>query len=76
VTNPARGTPVEGRVDGDEAHNSDEGFARLKLEVKPSVASIYRLEQGQAIRVAHARRVFGVMNVDGKLKPEDELVDE
>ena len=47
-----------------------------KLGGKPSVASIYRLEQGRAIRVAHARRVFDVVNVDGKLKPEEELVDE
>jgi hypothetical protein len=47
-----------------------------KLGGKPSVASIYRLEQGQAIRVAHARRVFDIVNADGKLKPEDELVDE
>ena len=44
-----------------------------KLGGKPSIASIYRLEQGQAIRVAHARRVFDVVNVDGKLKPEDDL---
>jgi transcriptional regulator with XRE-family HTH domain len=47
-----------------------------KLGGKPSIASIYRLEQGQAIRVAHARRVFDVVNVDGKLKAEKELVDE
>jgi hypothetical protein len=47
-----------------------------KLGGKPSVASIYRLEQGQAIRVAHARRVFDAVNVEGKLKPEVELKDE
>ena len=46
-----------------------------KLGGKPSIASIYRLEQGQAIRVAHARRVFDVVNVNGKLKPEIELKD-
>jgi transcriptional regulator with XRE-family HTH domain len=47
-----------------------------KVGGKPSIASIYRLEQGQAIRVAHARRVFDVVNVDGKLKSEVELKDE
>ena len=47
-----------------------------KLGGKPSIASIYRLEQGQAIRVAHARRVFDVVNVSGKLIAEEELVDE
>lgn len=46
-----------------------------KLGGKPSIASIYRLEQGQAIRVAHARRVFDVVNVNGNLKPEIELKD-
>ncbi|MCC8977588.1 hypothetical protein [Bradyrhizobium acaciae] len=46
-----------------------------KLGGKPSIASIYRLEQGQAIRVAQARRVFDVVNIDGKLKPEQELED-
>jgi hypothetical protein len=29
---------------------------------KPSIASTYRLERGFAIRVAHARRVFDVVN--------------
>jgi hypothetical protein len=29
---------------------------------KPSIPSIYRLEQGLAIRVASARRVFDVVN--------------
>jgi hypothetical protein len=47
-----------------------------KLGGKPSIASIYRLEQGQAIRVAHARRVFDVVNADGKLRPEVELKDD
>jgi len=47
-----------------------------KVGGKPSVASIYRLEQGQAIRVAHARRVFDAVNADGKLKPDVELRDE
>lgn len=47
-----------------------------KVGGKPSVASIYRLEQGQAIRVAHARRVFDAVNLEGKLKPEEELADE
>lgn len=46
-----------------------------KLQGKPSVASIYRLEQGQAIRVAHARRVFDVVNeaLKGELKADKEL---
>lgn len=35
----------------------------------------YRLEQGQAIRVAHARRVFDAVDQDGKLKADQESVD-
>ncbi len=29
---------------------------------KPSISSIYRLEQGEAIRMSSARRVFDVIN--------------
>jgi len=29
---------------------------------KPSISSIYRLEQGEAIRMSSARRVFDVVN--------------
>jgi len=43
---------------------------------KPSVASIYRLEQGHPIRVANARRVFDVVNaaLNHALDPAKELV--
>lgn len=43
---------------------------------RPSIASIYRLEQGHAIRVSNARRVFDVVNaaLNGKLDPSKELV--
>jgi transcriptional regulator with XRE-family HTH domain len=44
-----------------------------KLGGKPSIATIYRLEQGQAIRVAHARKIFDLLNADGKLDPKREL---
>jgi hypothetical protein len=46
-----------------------------RLPGKPSVSSIYRLEQGLSIRVANARRVFDVVNKEmgGSLKPEKEL---
>jgi hypothetical protein len=49
-------------------------FARLP-DYRPSLASIYRLEQGQAIRVADARRIFNVINaaLDHKLDPSQEL---
>lgn len=42
---------------------------------RPSAASIYRLEQGQAIRVANARRVFNVVNaaLGNTLDPRKEL---
>src|SRR4051794_40937338 len=42
---------------------------------RPSTASIYRLEQGQAVRVSNARRVFDVLNdaLGGKLDPEKEI---
>ena len=29
---------------------------------KPSVSSVYRLEQGRSIRAPHVRRVFDVVN--------------
>jgi hypothetical protein len=47
----------------------------MKLGGKPSVASIYRLEAGQSVRVANARRVFDVINaaLDGQLDPAKEL---
>lgn len=48
----------------------------VKVGGKPSIASIYRLEQGHALRVAHVRRVFDAVNTDGKLDPKKELVDE
>ena len=43
---------------------------------KPSIPSIYRLEQGRAIRVSNARRIFDVINtaLNGKLDPSKELV--
>lgn len=44
-----------------------------KLGGRPSAATVYRLEQGQAIRVAHARKIFDIMNPDGKLDPKKEL---
>lgn len=49
-------------------------FARLP-DYRQSVASIYRLEQGQAIRVANARHVFNVVNaaLEHKLDPNQEL---
>lgn len=42
---------------------------------KPSIASIYRLEQGQPIRVSSARRVFDVVNaaLNNTLDPSKEL---
>lgn len=42
---------------------------------KPSIASIYRLEQGQAIRMTNARRVFNVVNaaLNNTLDPAKEL---
>lgn len=43
---------------------------------RPSMASIYRLEQGQAIRVANVRRVFDVVNaaLGNRLDPRKEIV--
>jgi hypothetical protein len=42
---------------------------------KPSISSIYRLEQGEAIRMSSARRVFDVVNaaLDKALDPTKEL---
>jgi hypothetical protein len=42
---------------------------------KPSISSIYRLEQGEAIRVSGARRVFDVINaaMNSALDPAKEL---
>jgi len=42
---------------------------------KPSISSIYRLEQGEAIRMSSARRVFDVVNsaLQNKLDPSKEL---
>lgn len=42
---------------------------------KPSISSIYRLEQGEAIRMSSARRVFDVINsaLDNNLDPGKEL---
>jgi hypothetical protein len=42
---------------------------------KPSISSIYRLEQGEAIRMSSARRVFDVINaaLDKALDPTKEL---
>ncbi len=42
---------------------------------KPSISSIYRLEQGEAIRMSSARRVFDVVNaaMEKKLDPTKEL---
>lgn len=49
-------------------------LARLPAN-KPSISSIYRLEQGEAIRMSSARRVFDVINaaLDKKLDPAKEL---
>lgn len=43
---------------------------------RPSVASIYRIEQGQPARIANVRRVFDVVNaaMGGRLDPEKEIV--
>ena len=43
---------------------------------RPSISSIYRLEQGFAIRFASAKRVFDVVNeaLGGILKADQELV--
>ena len=42
---------------------------------KPSISSIYRLEQGDAIRMSSARRVFDVINgaLNNKLDASKEL---
>ena len=42
---------------------------------KPSISSIYRLEQGEAIRMSSARRVFDVVNgaLENKLDASKEL---
>ncbi|MGC1779877.1 MAG: hypothetical protein WBB34_18240 [Xanthobacteraceae bacterium] len=42
---------------------------------KPSISSIYRLEQGDAIRMSSARRVFDVINgaLQNKLDAAKEL---
>lgn len=42
---------------------------------KPSISSIYRLEQGDAIRMSSARRVFDVINgaMEHKLDASKEL---
>lgn len=49
-------------------------LARLPAN-KPSISSIYRLEQGEAIRMSGARRVFDVVNaaLEKKLDPAQEL---
>lgn len=44
-----------------------------KLGGRPSIATVYRLEQGIPIRVAHARKIFDVINKEGKLDPKKEL---
>jgi hypothetical protein len=43
---------------------------------RPSVASIYRIEQGRPVRIANARRIFDVLNeaLDKKLDAEKEIV--
>ncbi|HEY1981228.1 MAG TPA: hypothetical protein VGH13_14210 [Xanthobacteraceae bacterium] len=42
---------------------------------KPSISSIYRLEQGDAIRMSSARRVFDVINgaLENRLDASKEL---
>ncbi len=49
-------------------------FTRLPAN-RPSVASIYRLECGEAIRLSHARRVFDVVNkaLNNSLDPSKKL---
>ena len=46
-----------------------------QLMGRPSIASIYRLERGESIRIAHARRVFEVINeaLGHRLNAADEL---
>lgn len=43
---------------------------------RPSVASIYRIEKGQPVRISNARRIFDVLNeaLERKLDAEQELV--
>jgi hypothetical protein len=43
---------------------------------RPSVASIYRLEQGHSVRISNARRIFNVINtaLNNKLDPSKELI--
>lgn len=47
-----------------------------RLQNRPSIASIYRLEQGTGIKPSSARRVFDLINreLNGKLDPDKELV--
>lgn len=42
---------------------------------KPSISSIYRLEQGLSLRVPNVRRVFDVVNkaLNGQLDPAAEI---
>jgi hypothetical protein len=49
-------------------------FIRLPAN-RPSLASIYRLEKGKAIRMSHARRVFDVVNkaLNNSLDPNKEI---
>jgi len=43
---------------------------------RPSVASIYRIEQGRPVRISNARRIFDVLNeaLDKKLDANKEIV--
>lgn len=47
-----------------------------QLAGRPSIASIYRLERGESIRIAHARRVFDAINeaLGHRLNALDELI--
>ena len=49
-------------------------FVRLPAN-RPSLATIYRLERGEAIRASNARRVFDVVNeaLHNSLDPDKEL---
>jgi hypothetical protein len=46
-----------------------------KLDGRPSVSSIYRLEQGGAIRLPNVRRVFDAINraLDNSLDADKEI---
>ena len=54
--------------------NAADIFVRLPAN-RPSLATIYRLERGEAIRASNARRVFDVVNaaLNNSLDSNEEL---